>query len=65
MTRSKATLLLGSVLTLGGALPLRAADWQTLPDRAPSPADNPTSEAKVQLGKMVRSEPMWGPIAPV
>ena len=59
MTRSKATLLLGSVLTLGGALPLRAADWQTLPDRAPSPADNPTSEAKVQLGKTLFFDPRF------
>ncbi len=57
--RSKATLLLSSVLTLGVALPTLAADWQTLPDQAPSPADNPTSEAKVQLGKTLFFDPRF------
>jgi cytochrome c peroxidase len=59
MMRSKATLLLGSVLTLGVALPSLAASWQTLPDQAPSPADNPTSEAKVQLGKTLFFDPRF------
>lgn len=27
--------------------------WQALPDKAPAPADNPTTEAKVTLGKML------------
>lgn len=30
-----------------------AADWQALPDTAPAPADNPTTPAKVELGKML------------
>jgi cytochrome c peroxidase len=28
-------------------------DWQALPDVAPAPADNPTTAAKVELGKML------------
>ena len=57
--RSKATLLLGSALTLGVALPSPAADWQALPDQAPSPADNPTTKAKVQLGKTLFFDPRF------
>ncbi|WP_295430168.1 cytochrome c peroxidase [uncultured Thiodictyon sp.] len=57
--RSKATLLLGSALTLGVALPSLAADWQALPDQAPSPADNPTTKAKVQLGKTLFFDPRF------
>ncbi len=33
------------------------ADWQALPEQAPSPADNPTSPAKVELGKMLYFDP--------
>lgn len=52
----KTTALLGALL-LGGASALSAAEWQTLPDRAPEPADNPTTPAKVALGKMLYHEP--------
>jgi len=52
----KTTALLGALL-LGGASAVSAAEWQTLPDRAPEPADNPTTPAKVALGKMLYHEP--------
>ncbi len=47
------TLLLASLFT-GQAI---AVDWQALPDTAPAPADNPTTEAKVELGKMLYMDP--------
>jgi cytochrome c peroxidase len=34
-----------------------AADWQALPAQAPAPADNPTTPAKVELGKMLYFDP--------
>ncbi|MBT8129679.1 MAG: c-type cytochrome [Gammaproteobacteria bacterium] len=36
-----------------------AADWQALPEVAPAPADNPTTEAKVELGKMLFMDPRF------
>ncbi len=36
-----------------------AADWQALPDVAPTPADNPTTDAKVELGKMLYMDPRF------
>ncbi len=36
-----------------------AADWQALPDTAPAPADNPTTKAKVELGKMLFMDPRF------
>ncbi|HKJ71939.1 MAG TPA: cytochrome-c peroxidase [Gammaproteobacteria bacterium] len=38
----------GAMLLAGNAA---AYDWQALPDKAPSPDHNPTTEAKVELGK--------------
>lgn len=38
--------------------PLAAlAQWEALPDKAPAPADNPTTPAKVDLGKMLYFDP--------
>ena len=34
-----------------------AAAWQALPEQAPTPADNPSSEAKIELGKMLFFDP--------
>lgn len=34
-----------------------AVDWQALPALAPAPADNPTTPAKVELGKMLYFDP--------
>jgi len=36
-----------------------AIEWQALPDVAPAPADNPTTEAKVELGKMLFMDPRF------
>ena len=33
------------------------AAWQALPEVAPVPADNPTTEAKLELGKMLFFDP--------
>lgn len=35
------------------------ATWQALPDTAPAPADNPTTDAKVELGKMLYMDPRF------
>ena len=35
----------------------QAANWQALPDTAPAPQDNPTTAAKVELGKMLYFDP--------
>ena len=44
--------LIGLALVAG--LPAASADqWQALPETAPAPADNPTTDAKVELGKML------------
>lgn len=54
MKRTLQTLILISALTAGVAA---AADWKPLPERAPAPADNPTTDAKVELGKMLYFDP--------
>jgi cytochrome c peroxidase len=38
---------------------VQAADWQALPEAAPEPADNPTTQAKVELGKMLFMDPRF------
>ena len=54
-------VLMGSVLisAITAALPVLATDWQALPDVAPAPADNPTTEAKITLGKMLFMDPRF------
>ena len=51
-----AIVLTSALLTTTAA---SAADgpWQALPDVAPAPADNPTTAAKVELGKMLYFDP--------
>lgn len=51
------SLIAASCLALGAVLPAAAADWQALPEQAPYPADNPPSEAKIELGKILFFEP--------
>ena len=36
-----------------------AAQWEALPDKAPAPADNPTTADKVELGKMLYFDPRF------
>ena len=45
------------VLTLAAATASGQGQWQALPDTAPAPADNPTTAAKVELGKMLYFDP--------
>ncbi len=40
-------------------IPALAGQWQPLPDKAPAPADNPTTEAKVELGRMLYFDPRF------
>ncbi len=52
----KSTVLsLVAVLITNAAL----ADWQALPDKAPAPADNPTTAEKVELGRMLYFDPRF------
>lgn len=46
-------------LVLGTGAAQAAGNWQALPDRAPEPADNPTTVAKVELGKMLYFDPRF------
>ena len=50
-----------TVLSLVAALATNAvlADWQALPDKAPEPADNPTTPEKVELGRMLYFDPRF------
>lgn len=41
------------------SLSAQAANWKALPDNAPAPADNPTTRAKVELGKMLFMDPRF------
>ena len=45
------------LLTLAAAASHAQSPWQALPDTAPAPADNPTTAAKVELGKMLYFDP--------
>ncbi len=36
-----------------------AADWKALPEKAPEPADNPTTAEKVELGQMLYFDPRF------
>ncbi|HSN18337.1 MAG TPA: cytochrome-c peroxidase [Gammaproteobacteria bacterium] len=52
------SLLVPLALSTALTVPLaNAADWQALPDKAPVPADNPMTPAKVKLGKMLYFDP--------
>ena len=47
------------LLTTTLAAQANAVEWQALPEVAPAPADNPTTEAKVELGKMLFMDPRF------
>jgi cytochrome c peroxidase len=51
-------LMAAIVALLMSSMPV-FADWEALPDVAPAPEDNPTSEAKVALGKMLFMDPRF------
>jgi cytochrome c peroxidase len=46
-----------TVLSLFAAPAFAAGQWQALPKEAPAPADNPTTEAKVELGRKLYFDP--------
>jgi cytochrome c peroxidase len=50
-------LVVAVLLTLATAAGQAQSPWQALPDIAPAPADNPTTAAKVELGKMLYFDP--------
>ena len=49
-------MMMSTILSFSG--PLLAA-WEALPDVAPAPEDNPTTDAKVILGKMLFMDPRF------
>ncbi|MEY2699908.1 MAG: hypothetical protein RIQ52_663 [Pseudomonadota bacterium] len=49
--------LVKSLLLSGISATAMAANWQALPTVAPAPADNPTTDAKVTLGKQLYHDP--------
>ncbi len=55
MSKQLIILLAGSLLSAQ----VSAIEWQALPITAPAPEDNPTTEAKVELGKMLFMDPRF------
>ena len=54
MTRICVFVFLGA---LAGSV--SAVEWQALPEKAPAPADNPTTPEKVELGQMLYMDPRF------
>ena len=53
-------ILAGSVFVLTAVISMQAgAAWQALPEVAPAPENNPTTTAKVTLGKMLFMDPRF------
>jgi len=50
-------VVLTATFLLGTALEVAAQPWQPMPERPPVPKDNPSTEAKVELGKMLYFDP--------
>ncbi len=48
-----------AAVALTGTMQAQAAQWQALPDEAPAPADNPTTPAKVELGRTLFMDPRF------
>lgn len=49
--------LLAAWMVLGLFSTPALAAWEALPDKAPAPADNPSTPAKIELGKMLYFDP--------
>ncbi len=49
--------LIGALALAGATTIAIAGEWQALPDKAPEPADNPTTTEKVELGKILYHDP--------
>ncbi len=50
-------ILIASLLASAAARAQGTVHWQSLPTMAPAPADNPTTSAKIRLGKMLFFDP--------
>jgi cytochrome c peroxidase len=50
-------LLAAVLMTMATTAAQAQSPWQPLPDKAPEPADNPATAAKVELGKMLYFDP--------
>lgn len=53
----KLNLLISALALAGASMTAAAVEWQVLPGKAPEPADNPSTPAKVELGKMLYHDP--------
>lgn len=49
--------LIGALALAGVTSMAQAGEWQALPEKAPEPAGNPSTPAKVELGKMLYHDP--------
>ncbi len=56
MSKSKFQLLLSFMAILGVSSQV-FAQWEALPEKAPAPSDNPTTPAKVELGRSLFFDP--------
>jgi len=52
---SKYLIIFAGIITFS----VNAAEWQSLPEEAPAPADNPTTAAKIVLGQMLFMDPRF------
>jgi len=55
----KRVLMLGLILGGFASSGVFAYEWQALPDKAPEPADNPTTPEKIELGRMLYFDPRF------
>ena len=55
----RSTLVTGLLIASLTSTPAMATDWQALPSQAPAPKDNPTTAAKVELGKHLFFDPRF------
>jgi len=53
----KLNLLISALALAGASMTAAAVEWQALPSKAPEPADNPSTAAKVELGRMLYHDP--------
>lgn len=59
MPKIHSQLLQGAAFALALSAGAAQAQWQALPDKAPEPADNPTTPAKIELGRMLYMDPRF------
>jgi cytochrome c peroxidase len=53
----KLNVLISAFALAGVSMTAAAVEWQALPSKAPEPADNPSTPAKVELGRMLYHDP--------